>query len=154
MPIDRSRYPKNWAEIARRIKQTANWHCEECRKPCLLTGEDWLDFITRLGWSVGEALTHSGHPTRFFLTTAHLDQNPSNNARSNLRALCTVCHLRHDHPFRIYNRYCKREYLGQLNLFDLVAPALAGHGQDVTRIQLPVRDEMSWNVQRRCQCPE
>ena len=30
------------------------------------------------------------------LTVAHLDHDPSNNAESNLRALCQRCHLRYD----------------------------------------------------------
>jgi len=36
------------------------------------------------------------HCVRIVLTVAHLDQNPSNNAALNLRALCQRCHLAHD----------------------------------------------------------
>jgi hypothetical protein len=33
---------------------------------------------------------------RVVLTVAHLDHNPENCERSNLRALCQRCHLRYD----------------------------------------------------------
>ena len=48
MPIDLSLYPKNWNQIALSIKQSANWRCEECGRPCRPPGisqkdtEQWL----------------------------------------------------------------------------------------------------------------
>lgn len=30
MPMDRSRYPDTWDEIAREVKDRAGWKCEEC----------------------------------------------------------------------------------------------------------------------------
>jgi hypothetical protein len=50
------------------------------------------------------------------VTVAHLDQDPSNNDPDNLKALCSVCHLEHDRPFRVHNMMRKRERSGQLHL--------------------------------------
>ncbi len=62
------RYPKDWEEIARRVKDAAGWRCEHC-----------------------------GHPhdpiNRYTLTVHHLDMNPANCADTNLVALCQRCHL-------------------------------------------------------------
>ena len=33
---------------------------------------------------------------KIVLTVAHVDHDPTNNAESNLAALCQRCHLRHD----------------------------------------------------------
>ena len=116
MPMDRSRYPENWEAIALKVKNNADWECEECYRPCRRPGETWDDFKR----SMGDCLTADdlNHLSRFTLTVAHLDQNPSNNAPSNLRALCSVCHLRHDAPHRKANRQAKRERRGQLSLLE------------------------------------
>jgi hypothetical protein len=124
MPINRKHYPPNWEAIALNIKTEANWTCEQCHRPCLKPGETLQDYSQRLRslfpdrswvsltvlWAVKE------YPQRFRLTVAHLDQDPGNNQRSNLKALCSVCHLGHDRPFRQHNRYRKRERDGQLPL--------------------------------------
>jgi 5-methylcytosine-specific restriction endonuclease McrA len=65
-------------------------------------------------------------PTRFTLTVAHLDHNPANCDRANLKALCAPCHLRYDAPLHRANaaktRAAKREKrdqtIGQLSLID------------------------------------
>lgn len=61
-------YPPNWPEIARRIKDRANWRCEGCGVP------------------------HGAPPN--VLTTHHIDYNPQNNEDDNLIALCQRCHLK------------------------------------------------------------
>lgn len=33
MPVDMHRYPKNWQDIARRVKEQQNWHCAWCGAP-------------------------------------------------------------------------------------------------------------------------
>lgn len=62
------KYPDNWQEISRKVKDRAEWCCIRC-----------------------------GHPhnpaTGYTLTVHHLDLNPSNNAWWNLAALCQRCHL-------------------------------------------------------------
>jgi 5-methylcytosine-specific restriction endonuclease McrA len=62
-------YPSDWKQIAFRIKERANWHCERCAH------ED--DFA-------------SGH----VLTVHHLDGNKANCSDWNLAALCQRCHLK------------------------------------------------------------
>ena len=39
MPMEKSRYPKEWPEIARRIKANAGWKCQKCGKQCRKPGE-------------------------------------------------------------------------------------------------------------------
>lgn len=149
--MDRSLYPSNWDEIARQIKQGANWHCESCNRPCRLPKEDFLDFLMRLDWTVGEAiaamLDSQGNPcaskeTRFVLTTAHLNHRPEDCNPVNLMALCSVCHCRMDLAALPLKRQLKLERLGQGNLFDLAAYQPAGHGKEPTKIQIPIRDEV------------
>lgn len=62
-------YPTDWPEIARRIKDAADWKCERC----------------------GHAHDVAAGYT---LTVHHLDMNKANVADWNLAALCQRCHLR------------------------------------------------------------
>jgi 5-methylcytosine-specific restriction endonuclease McrA len=61
------KYPEDWNEIARRVKDDADWKCIRCGRPH----------------------DYPGH----VLTVHHLDLNPSNNTWWNLAALCQGCHL-------------------------------------------------------------
>jgi hypothetical protein len=57
--------------------------------------------------------------TRVVLAAAHLDNNPSNNRLSNLKGLCQRCHMLHDRPFHLAQRwltYRRRQALGDLFL--------------------------------------
>lgn len=63
-----------------------------------------------------KSIRYEDKTSELLLTVAHLDQNPRNNHPSNLKALCSVCHLNHDRPFRKANRKRKLERLGQLAL--------------------------------------
>lgn len=133
MPMDRARYPKNWEEIAHQVKQAAGWRCQECDRPCRPPNMSWFDFQEAIetqesGWSddlfeeVEDeefGLVSAPRFTRFVLTVAHLDQDPGNNDPANLKALCSVCHLRHDAPYREANRRAKLERRGQLNLLEV-----------------------------------
>ncbi len=62
------KYHKDWASIAKQIKDEAEWKCVRC-------GHDHD--------------VSSGH----VLTVHHLDGNRENNERYNLPALCQRCHL-------------------------------------------------------------
>jgi hypothetical protein len=129
MPMERKRYPSNWNEIAKGVKENTLWQCQSCRKPCRKPGEMIAEFEARLApiWTkvlieiicddeIGIMVKY--RPKRFLLTVAHLDQDPGNNRPENLKALCAPCHLRYDTRFRGYNRRKKRERKGQLSLFE------------------------------------
>lgn len=135
--MNRALYPDDWEAIATRIKQEAQWRCEQCGRPCRPPGVNWAEFCLKLleqggidGWygeTSDEVCDDSGEwgivekPGRFTLTVAHLDQNPGNNDRANLKALCSPCHLRYDAPAhgrtRRRRRRERREDNGQLSLW-------------------------------------
>ena len=77
MPVDWNDYPPDWREIALAVKESAGWRCEECGRQCRRPGEPFD--------------TH-----RRTLTVAHLNHDPMDCRRGNLRALCAPCHLRYD----------------------------------------------------------
>jgi hypothetical protein len=86
-PENRARYPKDWPEISRRIRDRARGQCE-CRGEC------------RSGHS-GRCSAWHGHPhprtkSQVVLTVAHLDHTPEHCAPDNLRAMCQACHLSYD----------------------------------------------------------
>jgi hypothetical protein len=134
MPVDKSKYPKNWKSIASEIKESANWTCQECDRPCRRPKQEWVEFVGGLltdnqgGWYDQTCDEVAGRqierPQRFTLTVAHLDHDTTNNATENLKALCSGCHLRYDAELHARNssatRSRKREQNGQLAL-DVVA---------------------------------
>jgi hypothetical protein len=63
----RNRYPTNWDDIAKAIKDAAGWRCSRC----------------------GDPHSYPGH----ILTVHHIDGDPANCDRRNLVALCQSCHL-------------------------------------------------------------
>lgn len=130
MPMDRKRYPPNWNQLAFQIKQNANWCCEKCDRPCRQPGESWEKLEARLGeqWSLYETIDDDEFGfvevpkfQRFTLTVAHLNHIPEDCRPENLKAWCSVCHLKYDavHHARSAkaNRYKKREAVGQLTFF-------------------------------------
>lgn len=137
MPIDKSKYPKNWKQLATEIKAAANWTCQQCGRPCRRPEQSWPDFVALIAKehheyyaeTSDEVSDDSGlstiieRPQRFTLTVAHLDHNTQNNHQSNLRALCSDCHLRYDVELHRANasatRYRKKEERGQLHLFQV-----------------------------------
>jgi hypothetical protein len=57
--------------------------------------------------------------TRVVLAAAHLDSDPTNNRPKNLRALCQRCHMLHDRPHHLAQRwitYRRRSAVGDLFL--------------------------------------
>lgn len=63
-----NKYPPDWPEIARRVKDRNGWRCERCRH-------------------------RNEKATGHVLTVHHLDGDKSNCADWNLAALCQRCHL-------------------------------------------------------------
>lgn len=126
MPMDRKLYPPNWEELALSIKEAANWHCQECNRPCRKPGESFFDLYKRIGrenWQWARDLDgedENGEPVlklgRFTLTVAHLNHQPEDCRSENLKALCSVCHCRYDLKAMPTKQRLKRERLGQLTL--------------------------------------
>ena len=133
MPIDRSKYPKDWEKISLAIREKSNWTCQVCGKPCRKPGVVWTDFVMELlnagGLHDWYGLTcdedENGEPIerpqRFTLTVAHLDHNPQNSADENLKAMCAPCHLEYDQEQHRISasgaKYRKAEDVGQLSLW-------------------------------------
>lgn len=104
-PENKDKYPDNWQEISLAVRQEAGWKCEWC-------GAENGEYIWRLTLSQGREFKG-----KVVLTVAHLDHDPANCERKNLRALCQKCHNSYDAPVRAANR--KRRLLkeaGQLKL--------------------------------------
>jgi len=132
MPMNRALYPKNWDAIARSIKESANWTCKGCGRPCRRPGESVEDLVERLyntpKWRDDLVDMVDGGPLgaiaqfrtgRFVLTVAHLNHRPEDCRPENLRALCAPCHCRMDiKPSAMAaKRAIALERQGQLNLF-------------------------------------
>lgn len=90
MPMERSRYPRDWERIALEVKDSTGWKCEKCDKQCRRPGE-LFD-------------TH-----RRTLTVAHLNHTPEDCRPENLMALCAPCHLRYDARHHAETRAVKKE---------------------------------------------
>src|ERR1700712_2340406 len=134
MPIRREfrpLYPPNWSELSRLVRfERAGGRCQDCGRPhlvrvrCLPDGR-WFDETTRT-WRNRRGrparwpdLIDAGHLrlTRVVLAAAHLDSNPANNRLANLRGLCQRCHMLHDRPFHLAQRwltYRRRLAIGDL----------------------------------------
>jgi len=98
MPVDLSRYPKNWSRVSRAIRRRAGGRCEWC------------------GAENGKAHPVTG--SRVVLTTAHLgepfaangDKHDKRDIRAeNLAALCQRCHLNFDRDEHRLNAARTRE---------------------------------------------
>ncbi len=70
--------------------------------------------------------------TKVVLAAAHLDHDPSHNRLRNLRALCQRCHMLHDRPHHLaqrwitYRRRCARADLF-LGPYEAAAAAMLEH---------------------------
>ena len=106
MPVNWEKYPKNWKYIAYKVKNNANWTCENCGRICKKPEESWEEFALRLDPSKLEELSQK--KIRFVLTVAHLDHDTTRNDFDNLKALCSVCHLRYDAKHHAETRKKKR----------------------------------------------
>lgn len=114
-PENRDRYPADWKAISERVREEAGQKCEWCKAPngqiicrgqgaqsetyMLARGETFCDKTGGfLGLSRGSE--YVGRYVKVVLTVAHLDHQPENCARENLRALCQKCHNAYDAPMR------------------------------------------------------
>jgi len=107
MPCDYSQYPDDWfTRIRPDILERDGHLCHFC--------------------GVSNYTPHPVTGSKVVLTIAHLDQDITNNAYSNLAALCQRCHNRHDLPHRIRHRAANKrrrlESAGQLNFLKGATP--------------------------------
>ncbi len=123
MPCDYSKYPENWfAEIRPAILERAEDHCELCGvqnhiviqrslgnraryRKCGIQVQERAREIWAITCGVIPGLKDEWcMPILVVLTVAHLDHDIKNNDGKNLRALCQLCHNRHDSEHRQRNR--------------------------------------------------
>lgn len=117
-PENRARYPKDWKRISREVRESAGNRCEWCGVPngaMIHRGSHDMLPAWRLASAsaydvsyhaqTGEPIPGScwdtfdarlGGPVKVVLTCAHLDHQPENCGRENLRALCQSCHNSYD----------------------------------------------------------
>ncbi len=89
MPMDRTKYPANWDQIATEIKNQAGWKCEQCRLQCRFPGEKFD--------------TH-----KRTLTVAHINHVEMDCRPENLVALCPRCHLAYDQTRKVMQRLARK----------------------------------------------
>lgn len=114
MPMDRSRYPPDWPQIALAIKTAAGWVCQHCGMQCRRPGEPFDTHRRTMSVHHRGAPKDDGSPG---------DPHDKQDVRPvNLIALCSRCHLRADIPIRLQNaartRRRRRLDAGQLSFFD------------------------------------
>ena len=125
MPIraeNRWLYPIDWAQLSNAIRFVrAGARCEHCRRPhrrriAHLGDGRWWDGEAH-GWRNGrgrpvtirgQVTLGSVRITKVVLACAHLDHDPGNSARGNLRALCQRCHILHDAAEHRWRRWWNR----------------------------------------------
>ena len=145
MPIraeQRALYPADWKQISAAVREEAGQKCERCLAPnremilrgdgvdaglyMLSDGETRREFTGEfVGYRHGSEF--DGRLVRIVLTVAHLDHDPTNNDRANLRALCQRCHLAHDAKHHARNAAATRR--ARKASGDLLDPARAAPGR-------------------------
>lgn len=130
-PEMKALYPDNWPEISQAIRGAANNHCEQCNAPNgvdIMRGQgcdrgsymamdadlgEYDDIVrcdvtgARLGFMDWDQF--DGREVKIILTVAHIDHDPTNNDRANLKALCQRCHLAHDRDHHRINAAATRK---------------------------------------------
>lgn len=122
MPIRpelRPLYPPHWRELSARVRfERAGGRCQGCGRPhlaqlrCLPDGRwfdesatTWRDQRGRSArWPDLVEATRL-RTTRVVLAAAHLDSDPTNNRLANLKSLCQRCHMLHDRPHHLAQRW-------------------------------------------------
>lgn len=116
MPMQRDKYPPDWDDISRQVREEAGQKCEWCGVANGAVGArdrtgEWHDEedIHEMNAGVGDRLFGEWPKIiRIVLTVAHIDHDTTNGDRSNLAALCQRCHLNHDRPQHMANAAATR----------------------------------------------
>lgn len=104
MPFDKTKYSPDWPAISLRIRERDGWECKWCGVPHnavirrLEDGESYTyygQYTTKAEWDTKWARAQP-KLIRVVLTVAHVNHDSTDNADTNLAALCQQCHLRHD----------------------------------------------------------
>lgn len=115
-PENRHLYPPNWVEISTNVKKEAGWRCEVCgvqhnAQGFWIEDEFWTlqEIFNKLNDEGVDVLGDNDipmdkKPIKIVLTTAHLDHDPTNCERSNLKAMCQRHHNRYDAEHRKQTR--------------------------------------------------
>lgn len=117
-PENKERYPANWPEISKAIRERAGNKCEKCKVSNgamvkRIKSEDWGPepvYMTEDG-NVRSAIdgqllgmdypaAYEANYVKIVLTVAHLDHTPENCDPANLRCWCQRCHNHYDAPMR------------------------------------------------------
>jgi len=96
MPVDWSKYPDNWKEIATDVKEATDWKCQVCGKQCYRPGEPVEN-------------------TQDVLTVAHINHVESDCRQENLVAACAVCHLKYDAERKRWQRLAAKRIKSEAN---------------------------------------
>lgn len=99
---NRELYPDNWeSEIRPAILTRDGFKCTQCgiRQNTPYYVIRGLRMIVYGEFERNHAKANNARIRKIGLQIAHLDQNPSNNDHSNLKAMCPACHLTFDNQF-------------------------------------------------------
>lgn len=112
MPMDLSKYPPDWKDIAARTKAAAGYVCQDCGMQCRRPDEPFDTHRRTMSVHHLGAPKDDGSPGD---PHDKLDVRPEN-----LLALCSKCHLARDLPIHMVNaartRRAKRIAAGQQEL--------------------------------------
>lgn len=116
MPIDKTKYPKNWNAISRMIRHRDGWRCVWCGLVNGVIGYrhqgefiQLANCIANAGMEVDAAIEDGHKVIRIVLTVAHLDHTPANCDPENLVSLCQKCHLVYDQQHHQRNAALTRQ---------------------------------------------
>lgn len=143
-PENKNRYPENWPDIVKQVRERSKGNCENCKVEnyavgyrdetgrFIPTGGNIIHDLAGCGLSYPSTLKLSYNQAKeikdgcnevceekhivIVLTVAHLDHIPENVDMDNLRDWCQRCHNRYDIPHRKLTRR-NTKFKNQLTLF-------------------------------------
>jgi len=106
---NRDRYPIEWTDVIRPdILKRDNYKCTKCNVVHRSSGyyASKNSFVTCDEFMLDWCKRNNIKVVKLFLQIAHLDNDPSNNDYSNLKAMCPRCHIINDMAFSKLKRMC------------------------------------------------